>query len=166
MGRIEDITRAVAASGLPIQLAVIAGRNAPLRKKLEKENWAIPVRVKGFVTNMPDWMRASDLVVTKAGPGTIMETLAVGRPLLISGYLPGQEMGNVEFVEQTGVGVFRETPRKIVEQVRAWVRPSDCSLRWMRERARAVARPRAADEIAELLDDLLASQPPFPPKVK
>ncbi len=155
MGPIEEITRALADSGLCIQLVVIAGRNAPLRKKLETEKWAVPVRVTGFVTNMPDWMRASDLVVTKAGPGTIMETLAVGRPLLISGYLPGQEKGNIDFVEQTGVGVFRDTPEKIVEQVRAWLRPSDCSLWRMRERARAQARPGATDQIADLLDELL-----------
>ena len=155
MGPIEEIARALANSGLPIQLVIIAGRNNLLREKLEAEPWAVPVRVTGFVTNMPAWMNASNLVVTKAGPGTIMETLAAGRPLLISGYLPGQEKGNVDFVEQTGVGVFRDTPLKIVEQVRQWMSPGDDSLERMSARARAEARPDAATQIADLLDDLL-----------
>jgi 1,2-diacylglycerol 3-beta-galactosyltransferase len=155
MGPIDKITRALANSGLPIQLAVIAGRNAPLRRRLEAEHWAVPVRTTGFVTNMPDWMIASNLVVSKAGPGTIMEALAAGRPLLISSYLPGQEKGNVDFVEQSGVGVFRNTPEQIAEQVREWMIPGDNSLERMSALARAEARPEAATQIADLLDELL-----------
>ena len=155
MGQIAEITRAIANSGLPIQLAVIAGRNGALRKELGAETWPLPVRVEGFVTNMPEWLLASDLVVTKAGPGTIMETLAAGRPLLLSGYLPGQERGNVEFVVKTGVGVLRVTPRAIVQQLREWLAPGNTALEQMRQRAREQARPNAALEIAELLDELL-----------
>jgi 1,2-diacylglycerol 3-beta-galactosyltransferase len=151
MGAIWEITRAFDGSGLPVQLAIVAGRNSSLQRQLESEHWVLPVRVAGFVKNMPDWMNASNVIVTKAGPGTIMEALAVGRPLLISGYLPGQEKGNVEFVEQTGVGVFRDTPVEIVEQVRKWITPGDDSLERMSAKARAEARPEAAFQIADLL---------------
>jgi 1,2-diacylglycerol 3-beta-galactosyltransferase len=166
MGKLEEITRALANSGLPIQLAVIAGRNQALRDKLEKEKWAVPVRVTGFVTNMPEWMRASDLVVTKAGPGTIMETLTAGRPLLLSGYLPGQEEGNVQFVVETGVGAFRDTPEKIVAQVREWLGPGNETLEQMRKCARAQARPDAALEIARLVDLELVSSTTSTPCAK
>jgi 1,2-diacylglycerol 3-beta-galactosyltransferase len=162
MGPLQAITRALANAGLPVQLAVIAGRNEALRKKLQAEQWRVPVRVAGFVENMPDWMQASDLVVTKAGPGTIMETLTAGRPLLLSGYLPGQEKGNVDFVVQTGVGAFCDTPAKIAAQVREWLAPGNDALERMRARARAEARPAAAVEIAGLLQELLAAAPPGP----
>lgn len=170
MGQIEQVTRALVNIGLPIQLVVIAGRNNLLKRKLLREyaqheasttqsatmeHLAVPVRVTGFVKNMPEWMCASDLVVTKAGPGTIMETLATGRPLILSGYLPGQETGNVTFVEQSGVGVFCKTPEQIATQVREWLRPGNEALTHLRARAREQARPDAALEIAQLLDALL-----------
>lgn len=155
MGRIEEIARALSDSKLPLQLAIITGRNVALRKRLEAVAWQVPVRVTGFVKNMPDWMRASDVVVSKAGPGTIMEALAVGRPLLISGYLPGQEKGNVDFVEESGVGVFRDSPREIVREIREWMSPGNDSLERMRARARMEAKHDASDKIAELLEALV-----------
>jgi 1,2-diacylglycerol 3-beta-galactosyltransferase len=38
----------------------------------------------GFVTNMAEYMAASDVLVTKAGPGTIAEAAAVGLPVFLT----------------------------------------------------------------------------------
>lgn len=154
MGPLGAIARALNHARLPIQLAIIAGRNDALRTELQNGEWHIPVNVQGFVTNMPDWMRASDVVITKAGPGTIMETLAAGKPMILSGYLPGQEEGNVTFVEETRVGVLRQTPAAIVEQVRAWLAPGNSALAQMQENAQRAARPDAALEMVKLIDAL------------
>lgn len=54
--------------------------------------------VNGFVDNMAEWMTACDTIVTKAGPGTIAESLICGLPLLLNGFVPCQEAGNVPFV--------------------------------------------------------------------
>jgi 1,2-diacylglycerol 3-beta-galactosyltransferase len=159
MGPLRAIARALDGAQLPIQLAIIAGRNDTLRAQLQKETWHVPVNVQGFVTNMPDWLRASDVVITKAGPGTIMETLAAGKPILLSGNLPGQEEGNVVFVEKMQVGVLRTTPEAIVAQVRAWLAPDNPALAEMQANARRVARPEAALEIVTLVDALRAAPP-------
>jgi 1,2-diacylglycerol 3-beta-galactosyltransferase len=140
---------------LPIQLVVIAGRNRALYKKLCATTWQIPVSVQGFVTNMPEWMRAADALITKAGPGTISEALAYGLPILLSGFLPGQETGNVTFVEQNGVGVLRKNPEHIARTLREWLTPGNDTLTRLARRAQALARPRAALDIAQILDDLL-----------
>ena len=42
-----------------------------------------------------DRMKASDVLVTKAGPGTIAEASICGLPCLMFSYLPGQEAGNI-----------------------------------------------------------------------
>jgi 1,2-diacylglycerol 3-beta-galactosyltransferase len=143
---------------LKVQLVVIAGRNETLLKQLRKLSWHVPALIQGFVTNMPDWMRASDLVVTKAGPGTIMETLAAGKPMLLSGYLRGQEEGNVQFVQEMGVGVLRKNPQAIVRQLRAWLDGARDELEDMRERARRAARPNAAIDIVREIARLI--EPP------
>ena len=38
----------------------------------------------GFVTNMAEYMVASDVLVSKAGPGTIAEAAAVGLPVMMT----------------------------------------------------------------------------------
>lgn len=155
MGPLRAIAHALDAAQLPIQLVIIAGRNQALYSQLTAQAWHMPVSVQGFVTNMPDWLRASDVVITKAGPGTIMETLAAGKPLILSGNLPGQEEGNVQFVEQSGVGVLRRTPADIAAQLRDWVQGDPQALEQMRQNARRAARPQAALEIVRIVADLL-----------
>lgn len=44
----------------------------------------------GFVNNMAEYMVAADVLVTKAGPGTIAEAAAVGLPVLLTSFLPGE----------------------------------------------------------------------------
>ena len=158
MGKLYDIARAIDAACLPGQLVIIAGRNKALKEKLEMVAWHIPVSIQGFVRNMPEWMRASNVIVTKAGPGTICEALACGLPILLSGYLPGQETGNVTFVEQGGAGVLRQDPADIVTTLDKWFVPESSTLDQLAARAKDLARPRAAVDIAKMLDDILNSR--------
>lgn len=149
------IARALDRSQLPLQLAIIAGRNETLYKQLRKLAWHVPSNIQGFVTNMPDWMRASDLVITKAGPGTIMETLAAGKPMLLSGYLRGQEEGNVKFVQEEGVGILCLNQKSIVRHLRAWMDGQHQQLDAMQARARRAARPNAALEIVQAIETVI-----------
>ena len=64
------------------------------------------VVVNGFVTNMAEWMTACDTIVTKAGPGTIAESLICGLPVLLNGFIPCQEAGNVPFVVDNKVDIL------------------------------------------------------------
>jgi 1,2-diacylglycerol 3-beta-galactosyltransferase len=137
------------------QLVVICGRNEHLRQQLAQRMWPIPVTVQGFVTNMPDWMGAADLIITKAGPSTIAEALVVGLPILLCSFIPGQEEGNVPFVVEQGAGVYVEKPTEIARRVGEWLRPGNPMLVDMAARARALGRPAAAEEIAEEILRLL-----------
>ena len=158
MGPLFEIARAIDRARLPLQLVVVAGRNRKLYDKLRAAVWQTPVSIQGFVTNMPDWMRASDVIVTKAGPGTISEALACGLPILLSGFLPGQEEGNVTFVQESGVGVLRDKPEEIARTLGEWLTPGNDTLARFGARARQLARPRAALEIADILNEILTAQ--------
>ena len=151
MGPLYTIARALNDAKLPAQLAIITGRNKPLLKQLQSASWQIPVSLQGFVTNMPDWMRASDVIITKAGPGTIMEAVSCGLPIMLSGFLPGQEEGNVTFVERNGIGVLRREPSDIARTLGEWFAPGNDTLAQFAARARELARPQAAIEIADIL---------------
>ncbi len=115
MGPLAETAHAIDESGLDISLVIVTGRNSKLRKELEEFNWENPTYIYGFVHDMPDFMRASDVIVTKAGPGTIAEALVAGLPIILYAKLPGQEDGNVTYVENRAVGVWAPDPLKVVQ---------------------------------------------------
>ena len=110
--------------------------------------FATPTLVLGFVDYMPELMRACDVVVTKAGPGAIVEALATGLPLIITGFLPGQETPNVDFVVESGFGALRAagsttSSTRCACSPRAVRRGSRC-----RARAGEMSHPYASSDIA------------------
>ena len=149
MGKVYDTAVALDASELDVQLAVIAGRNAALKEELDAYSWSAPTVTTGFVRNMPEWMAASDVIVTKAGPGTIAEALIEGLPMILSGYVPGQEKANVDFVVSEGVGAAAFAPEAVVETLRDWLRPGSLALDEMKARCLALAKPNAARDLGE-----------------
>jgi len=117
---------------------VICGRNEKLRRRLLEIPVATPMLILGFVEYMPELMRACDLVVTKAGPGAIAEALATGLPLVITGFLPGQESPNVDFVVQSRIGFFAPKESDLLDEVRVlaeggptWREMSANASRWL-----------------------------------
>ncbi len=85
------------------QIVVICGRNEALKTELLR--LATPgLRVEGFVGNMADFIAASDVVVGKAGPASVYEALAVGRPVLVTGYAGLNERGVAQFLERRSLG--------------------------------------------------------------
>lgn len=133
--------------GAPVQIVVICGKNARLRTWLSERQWPVPLIPLGFVSNMSDWMAACDILCTKAGPGTIAEGLIRGLPMIITGFLPGQEAANVKYVVDNDVGVFAKKPREIVKVVKNWLSHPDL-LADMSTRAQRLGRPHASLDIS------------------
>ena len=100
-------------------------------------------------------MAACDCVVTKAGPGTIAEALISGLPILLSGYIPGQEEGNVTYVQEHGAGAFAQEPEAIANLVREWMNPVNSTLQQMQQNAAGLAKPEAALTIARAVCNLI-----------
>ncbi len=150
MGPLGEMAAAIDRAGLPVALAIITGRNKVLRSHLERRKWGLPVSIYGFVSEMPAFMRAADILVTKAGPGTISEAFIAGLPMVLYSKMPGQEDGNVSFVVDTGAGVWAPEPQETVAALRKWLeQPGE------REKAAQIceklARPGASREIARIL---------------
>jgi 1,2-diacylglycerol 3-beta-galactosyltransferase len=158
MGPLFEIARAVAACGERFGLAVVTGRNARLRDRLQAQAWDVPTFIYGFERRMPQMMQAADILVTKAGPSTIAEAMNAGLPMILYSRLPGQEDGNVAFVVENGLGVWAPGPRRTAAAVAEWLaRPQ------RRNEAatacRRLARPDAADTVALVLAGYLSRSP-------
>ncbi|HEY5158203.1 MAG TPA: glycosyltransferase [Anaerolineales bacterium] len=120
MGPLGETAQAIDESGLDVILVIVTGRNSKLKAELEDLAWENPTFIYGFVRDMPGFMQASDVIVTKAGPGTIAEALVAGLPIILYAKLPGQEDGNVDYVENRGVGVWAPEPLKVVQTLTRW----------------------------------------------
>ena len=94
-------------------------------------------------------MAAADILVTKAGPATISEACVAGLPMIISGAIPGQEEGNVDYVVKNNIGVYAPSPHQVAETVMRWFTADPAELERRANRAKAVARPDAVWEIVD-----------------
>jgi len=135
-------------SGLPLQLAVVAGGDDELYRQLTEIHWHVPVHLYHFVEHMPKLMHAADLVMCKAGGLIVTEALACGLPLLLIDALPGQEQGNADYVVNGGAGELVESPDAVLATVFHWLERGGALLAERAEKARQLGRPRAAYEVA------------------
>ncbi|XP_027774848.1 probable monogalactosyldiacylglycerol synthase, chloroplastic isoform X3 [Solanum pennellii] len=162
MGPIEATARALGDAlydetiGEPIgQVLIICGRNKKLFNRLTSVQWKVPVQVKGFVTKMEECMGACDCIITKAGPGTIAEAMIRGLPIILNGYIAGQEAGNVPYVIENGFGKYSKSPKKIASIVAQWFGPKQDELRIMSQNALRLSRPDAVFKIVHDMHELV-----------
>ena len=154
MGPLAKTAQAIDQSGLDVALMIVCGRNQRLKASLEECQWENPTWIYGFTREMPDFMRASDFIVTKAGPGTIAEALNAELPIILYSKLPGQEDGNVTFVEEEGAGVWAPNPQEVVRTLTRWIsRPAERQK--VVENCRRAGKPEAARTIAHMIGEKL-----------
>jgi 1,2-diacylglycerol 3-beta-galactosyltransferase len=150
MGPMAHTADAINESGLDLGLVIIAGRNERLKAKLESHDWNIPTRIYGFTTDLPDFMRAADVLVTKAGPGTIAEALNAGLPIILNSRVPGQEDGNVTYVQKERVGVWAPRTDRVVRTLKKWLENPEERERFSKN-CLHTARPQSARLIARFI---------------
>lgn len=69
---------------------------------------------------------------------------------------PGQEEGNVPFVEESGFGKYSSNPQIIADTVSSWLESPE-KMDSMKEAALAAARPSATLDIAQDLAEIVFS---------
>jgi 1,2-diacylglycerol 3-beta-galactosyltransferase len=139
-----------------VHVVVVRGRNTALKRRLDRLALRSGDRltVTGFLDNMSDWLRCCDLVVTKAGPGTIAEATCCGTPLLLTTHIPGQEKGNAEIVTGAGAGLRVADVRQLVSEI-GRLRRDRGTLEAMGAASARLGRPDAAGHTATLIAGLI-----------
>lgn len=98
----------IGAMPLGIHLIVIAGRNRTLKKDLERIELhpSNTISIFGFTDRVADLMAISNMIITKPGPGTINEAIAMKLPILIDNTDISLfwERANVDMVMKYGIG--------------------------------------------------------------
>jgi 1,2-diacylglycerol 3-beta-galactosyltransferase len=172
------IVRMLIRSGLPVQLLVICGMNRALKRKMHyvARTAKIRMHVHGFTQRISLMMSAADLMISKPGPGSIMEAVVKELPLLLDDVtepMP-QEKGNLAFALEHGIACaitsYRQLPRVVN---RLMSDPAEYAT--MQENMRRLKHEEAIFEVTETVLSLLpkpsrvgepggASCPPLPNK--
>jgi UDP-N-acetylglucosamine:LPS N-acetylglucosamine transferase len=103
--------------GENFNFTVICGKNdAQYRSisKLIRELDIKNVTLYGFIDFVDRLIEESDIVVSKAGPASLMEIFALKKNLIITDYIWGQELGNLKWATQSHYAVYEHKPYKIV----------------------------------------------------
>ena len=92
----EKLLAALIERGIALQAVVICGKNERLKTDIENlarsRTRSVRVQVRGYVTNLADYIAASDIVVGKSGPNQVFETLVQCRPIVISSFLANEKI--------------------------------------------------------------------------
>lgn len=90
------------------RVSVIAGRNSKLKEILELKfsPYKDRVTIYGFVKDMELLLTTHDVAIVRGSPNVLMECINCTLPVVITGTLPGQEEGNIDFILANKLGVL------------------------------------------------------------
>ena len=153
----EKLVELFGRSSLPIEVLVVAGTNEALYHRLRAKvnGFSVPVRAYPFVNNIAELMSVSDVTVTKPGGLTVAESMARGLPSIISAPLPGQEEGNVTFLEREEAAVRVSGNQQVLAAVEELISSPQRFAR-LQKNVRGISRPGAGRDVARSIGDLLA----------
>ena len=113
--------------------------------------------MRGYVTNVADYIAASDVVVGKSGPNQVFETLLQCRPIVISSFL-ANERETTDWVIGNKVGWLTRTPEHLATLLeKLAVRPD--ILAQYQKNIRALKLHSGAPEICDFLYGLVKNAP-------
>lgn len=101
------------------QAICVCGDNIELKKTLEMLDF--PGYIKPYIylnpQNIASLVHASDLIVGKAGPNILFESIMAGKPFMAAYHIKGQEDGNIDFIRSTQIGFVEENPQDMARMI-------------------------------------------------
>ena len=151
VGPVEQIFSGLLSIERPLEIVVVAGKNAAAKTKLEKIS--VPARhrakVIGFTTEIDELMTVADLVVSKPGGLTTSEVLARGAAMAIVNPIPGQESRNSDYLLENGAAIKINNVATMPHKLSALF-ADDAAVARLKANAKTLGHPRAAFDVASI----------------
>ena len=145
-------------SGFDIQLIVSAGNDKSLLQELQNVDWHINTKLFEYIEDMPSYLLASDLVISKAGGLIVTEALACGLPLIMVSVIPGQETGNANYVIEGNAGYSVDNPVQFLEEISHLLIYDNEKLYELQKNALKLGNAGAAYEISKVIRDAVFAE--------
>ena len=152
LGSFETTIKALDKIDVPLRITVVTGKNERLMTKLKLTKSKHELILLGFVNNISELMRESDLLISKPGALTLTESFAVGLPVLLLPPIPGPESLNAEFAVKHGAAISIENT-DIADKVYDLINNKE-RLNTMRKSSKALANEKAAQQIIKTITEI------------
>lgn len=137
-----------------VQVLAIAGKNKKMQDKFENLVEATEsgdrVKVFSFINTVPEFMAASNMVITKPGGLTITESLASHLPIVVINPIPGQEEENAEFLVENNAAIWIKKDDNISRKLKELFRHPE-QIEEMKKNATNLAKRNSTADICKTL---------------
>lgn len=165
---LNEATAALLQRFRPEDLQVIwsAGKNGVARAREQAEGAPVQPHIHAFIEDMATTCAAADLVISRSGASMTAELAAMGKPALLVPYphaADNHQEHNARAFEQAGAALVlldSECTGESLEPLLRELIASPARLKAMGEAAKSLARPFAAEEIAEIIMQLVYENGP------
>lgn len=110
--------RGILANNPRLNLIMVCGGNNDIYRRV-RQDVGEPSNFKliNWTGRLDEYMKIADVVVGKPGGLIISECLALGKPIVMTDPIPGQEEKNAEFVARRGYGKMALSAQEIIATV-------------------------------------------------
>lgn len=125
IGEIEELCKKLSkfSTRIQFQAMIVCGRNKRLFRKLTMRYYFDRrFKIFGFENRMPSLIRATDLIISKAGPTNLYEAVAAKKPFIAFSAMPGQEEGNLDLIKREKIGRAEKDIEKISRLIKKWIK--------------------------------------------
>ena len=162
VGPVRKFITVLIERGIALQAVVICGKNEKLKADMENlaagRTGSVQVQVRGYVTNLADYIAAADVVVGKSGPNQVFETLLQCRPIVISSFL-ANEKETTNWVIDNKLGWLTRSPAHLATLLQR-LSAQPAVLKGYRANIDAMKLRSGAPEICEFLARLARQKRP------
>ena len=158
-----DYARKIGALDLSTHLIICTGRYEKLKKDLEKIELhpSNSMTIIGFTDKIADLMAMADLIITKPGPGTINEAIAMQLPVIVDNTEVSLfwERANTDMITRYGIGQGIKNLKTLEATLEGYL--SEGAVREGIRKSFAALPPNLFHEkIKEVIDGLLVPREP------
>jgi processive 1,2-diacylglycerol beta-glucosyltransferase len=137
-----------------ISVDVVTGRRKTIYDALVEARLPRVGTLTGWSEKMPELLASHHLFIGKAGGATVQEAIAAQIPFVVSHIVPGQEEGNIAFIQQSGIGALAAgNPEYILHHVQGAFANDGAVWRAWKQNLAAMQKPSASRAIARFLLD-------------
>ena len=151
-GKMEDIVKAILNNIPNTYVVALCGSNKKLYLELKEIN-SEKLLVKGFVTNINEYISSSTIVLTKPGGLTSTEVGVIRKPMIHLMPIPGVENYNANFFEKNGLSLISNDIEEVISNTEKLLKDEKLQKEMIKNQAEFINRNSANDLVQFVINN-------------
>lgn len=150
-GNIQEMIEQLKKNFLEANFVVSCGHNDKMFNILNEEyKNSNNITILKFTDNIHEYMKSSDIILSKPGGLTTTEIATLRKPLIHTMPIPGCENYNAEFFSKRGMSLKCDTIEEIVKNIRKIINNNEVQTKMIEKQEKYINK-NTCDKIAEIV---------------